>query len=375
MPDYTFIDSAEAFHHLLTLIQRSSEVGIDLEADSFHHYYTQICLVQLAIGDKSWIIDPLADQIETEQLASSLAGKTLLLHGGDYDLRLMHSLWDFCPTQIFDTAIAARLLGHRSFGLGHLVKHYFGVQLDKSKQKADWAKRPLTPDLLEYAAGDTAYLIKMVEIMRDELERMGRTNWAEESCQRQIKVAQEPSPHSKEEGWRLSGHSRLSQQELSLLKALWHWRDREAEKRNLAPFKVLTNDRLLSLARKFSGKGETTVEELSPMPRNFSKERIESLAQLIRNEALRPPEEWPKHKRSRPPYQPTPDSRIVDKLKAIRTQLAEKLNIEETLLATKPQITSLALHDMESEEEIRSGTAMMEWQYELFMPHIVGLKP
>jgi hypothetical protein len=111
------------------------------------------------------------------------------------------------------------------------------------------------------------------------------------------------------------------------------------------------------------------------MPRNFSKERIESLAQLIRNEALRPPEEWPKHKRSRPPYQPTPDSRIVDKLKAIRTQLAEKLNIEETLLATKPQITSLALHDMESEEEIRSGTAMMEWQYELFMPHIVGLKP
>ena len=111
------------------------------------------------------------------------------------------------------------------------------------------------------------------------------------------------------------------------------------------------------------------------MPRHLKSETLETLVELICQEAHRPPEEWPSHHRATRPKLPMPDSRLVDKLRIIRAQLAEELDLEETLLATKPLITSLALNSRESEEEIRAGTAMMEWQYALFLPHILGLKP
>lgn len=374
MTHFTFIDKPEALLQLAQELDRAEEIVLDLEADSFHRYHTRICLAQISLPNKSWIIDPLAEGFDHTVLTQVFQKHTLLLHGCDYDLRLMKSLWDFTPTKIFDTVIAARLLGHRAFGLGALVEAHFGVKLDKSKQRADWAQRPLSEEMLQYAVCDTAYLREMVETMRKELIAKGRLAWAEESCEQLIQITQEPS-RPKEDPWRLSGHSALSERQLSLLKAVWYWRDEEAQQRNLPPFKVLPNDRLLEIARRFAGEKKLSQEDLPRMPRHLKSETLETLVELICQEAHRPPEEWPSHHRATRPKLPMPDSRLVDKLRIIRAQLAEELDLEETLLATKPLITSLALNSRESEEEIRAGTAMMEWQYALFLPHILGLKP
>ena len=372
MAEFQLIDDPEGFDAVAKALEGEDEIVLDLEADSFFHYKARICLAQIAVPGHCWIVDPFFEGFDHERLTAVLAGKTLLLHGCDYDLRLMRSLWNFVPARIVDTAIGARLLGHRAFGLGNLVEKYFGVHLDKSKQQANWARRPLAPDMLKYAAGDTAYLREMVGRMRDELAARGRLSWAEESCAHLLKTSQEPSVHVKEDPWRVPGHNELDRRGQALLRVLWNWREEQARKRDLPPFKVLNNDRLVLLARLFVGKASVRPEDLPKLPRHFGPDTLASLAETIRGAAQIPEEEWPRSHRPRHAPGPSPDSRVLDRLKEIRRAMAEELDLEESLLATKPQINSLALHGRSTEEEIRSGTALMEWQYGLWIPKILN---
>ena len=375
VPDFQLVDKPEAFDEALSVLKDEPEIILDLEADSLHHYKARICLAQIAVPGRCWIVDPFFEGFDHERLTAVFRAKTLLLHGCDYDLRLMRSLWNYVPDRILDTAVWARLLGHRSFGLGNLVEKYFGVKLDKSKQRADWAIRPLSAPMLAYAAGDTAYIRPMVEIMEAKLKELGRLPWAEESCAHLLKCSQEPPHHVKEEPWRITGHGELRRRGLALLRLLWNWREEEARRRDLPPFKVINNERLIELSRDFEGRASCQVGDLPKLPRHFGPETRERIAELIRGAAQIPEEEWPRLRLPRPVPPPSPHPAVYERLKAVRQKMCEELDLEDSLLATKPQLTSLALHSRASEEEIRSGTPMMEWQYGLWIPRILEKRP
>ncbi|RYD64907.1 MAG: ribonuclease D, partial [Verrucomicrobiaceae bacterium] len=138
--------------------------AIDTEADSLHRYRESLCLIQFADRDGCVLIDPLAIA-DLSSLGSYLSDATVWMHGADYDMTMFKRQFGELPAVVYDTQIGARLLGVRRFGLGDLVSQYFGVELSKSSQKADWGKRPLSPKMVEYALNDVHYLLEMGDMI------------------------------------------------------------------------------------------------------------------------------------------------------------------------------------------------------------------
>src|SRR5438132_4867795 len=167
------IASAAQLAKLLPKIEAVDRVAIDTEADSLHSYREKLCLLQVSVPasrtDSSrgepghdYVVDPLAN-VDLRPLCAALANKETVLHGADFDLRLLRRSLDFAPKRIFDTVIAARLIGIREFSLVALVERYFGIRLTKGSQKANWSRRPLPARMEEYAINDTHYLLPLAD--------------------------------------------------------------------------------------------------------------------------------------------------------------------------------------------------------------------
>src|SRR5262249_11498738 len=182
------IRTGEQLAELITRVTPHHRVALDTEADSLHCYREKLCLLQISIPKRDVIVDPLA-KIDLAPLREALADKEVVLHGADYDLRLLRRNLNFVPTRIFDTVIAARMIGIREFSLAALVKRFFEIDLAKGSQKANWAQRPLSEKMAEYAINDTRYLLPLAERLEAELESRGRTKWFRQSCQRALVLA------------------------------------------------------------------------------------------------------------------------------------------------------------------------------------------
>ena len=164
------IDTEEKLAAFLPKLCAADWVALDTEADSLHAYPEKVCLIQISIAGHDRMLDPLAG-INIDPVLDALVGRELIMHGADYDLRLLRKHHEFTPSAIFDTMLAARLVGERQFGLSSLVEKYLGVKLDKASQKADWARRPLTEKMEAYARNDTHYLKPLVDKLKHELQQ------------------------------------------------------------------------------------------------------------------------------------------------------------------------------------------------------------
>jgi ribonuclease D len=170
------ISSASQLRELLPDIKKVDRIALDTEADSLHCYREKLCLLQISIPGRDAIVDPLA-KIDLQPLRDAFAKKEIVLHGADYDLRLLRRNMNFVPQRIFDTMIAARMIGQREFSLAALVLYYFGIELAKGSQKANWAQRPLSKKMSEYAINDTRYLLPLAERLELELKSRDRMEW------------------------------------------------------------------------------------------------------------------------------------------------------------------------------------------------------
>ena len=156
--------------------------GIDLEADNLHRYAEQLCLIQVTDGQRFELVDPLAIE-DLDPLKGFLEGATIWMHGADFDMTLMRREFGILPKMIFDTQIAARLLGVRRFSYANLVEQYFEVTLSKSSQKENWGQRPLPDKMCEYALNDVRYLLPLADRLERELRARDRYSWFLESCE------------------------------------------------------------------------------------------------------------------------------------------------------------------------------------------------
>ena len=224
------IDTDQDLAAFLPVLRAATWVALDTEADSLHAYPEKVCLIQIstAAGDK--LIDPLA-RLNLHPLLEALSGHELIMHGADYDLRLLEKHHRFVPSGIFDTMLASRLLGLTQFSLGHLVEKYLGIKLEKGAQKANWALRPLTERMERYARNDTHYLRPLQEKLKSELADKGRLAWHQESCSRLIFDATKERPADMDSIWRVKGSHLLGRPSLAVLRELWRWRETESERR------------------------------------------------------------------------------------------------------------------------------------------------
>ncbi len=232
---------------LVEAVGREPAVGLDTESNSFHVYRERVCLLQLSTPQADWVVDPLA--VDVRPLGPALAGREVVLHGADYDVRCLKREFGWTLPGLFDTMTASRRLGATQLGLAALVESHCGVRLAKDHQRSDWGHRPLTAEQLRYAALDTHFLLHIHQRLRGELAARGLDEAARREFQ-QI-AAVEPRPKVFDpEGWRrLKGARALDLAGREVLRALWIAREKRASEIDRPPFKVLGEHAMVEIAR------------------------------------------------------------------------------------------------------------------------------
>jgi ribonuclease D len=358
-PTYELLDQPGQLTPLLAAIDGVDEVCLDTEADNMHRYRTRVCLLQFLVKDRVFLVDALAP-LNFDPLWERLAQKHLVMHGSDYDLRLLHDLCGFEARSIFDTMLAAQLINRKRVGLAALLEDYFGVTLSKDSQKANWSKRPLTKKLLDYAAMDVWHLPELRDLLTRELVKLDRADWLEQQCRRQIESARIGFPRDDELAWRIGKSERLRGVGLGVLHAVWHWREEQAERLDTPPFKVCNNDLLLRIAfAAEEGESEATIMSQVNLGRRHPR-LAPSLAAAIRDGLARDPQTLPRRKRNSE-NQPlsTEELTLQDRLKADRDVLAVKLELDPTLIANRAQLAQVA------RAPDRIHEILLPWQAEL----------
>ena len=350
------IDTDAKLAALLPVIKSASWLALDTEADSLHAYPEKVCLIQISTVAGDELIDPLGE-INLAPLLDALNAHELIMHGADYDLRLLRKHHEFVPSAIFDTMLAARLLGERQFGLGSLVENLLGVKLDKGPQKADWARRPLTERMETYARKDTHYLKPLADKMKLELQQNGRLSWHQESCARLIVETSQPPVADADSAWRVRGSSRLGRPALAVLRELWQWREKEAVAANRPPFFILTHEKLVAIAAAAAAR--RPVEPLLPPRLAESPRRRDGLASAIKTGLQLSADRHPEFLRPKGHRPTEAEMHRYRELEKRRDAHAHKLGIDPTLIASRATLNDLA-RDWD-----RHAPELMNWQRQL----------
>ena len=371
-PDYLYVCNSATLEKLIRSIGNGESVAVDMEADSLHSYFEKVCLIQLSVGDEHFVVDPFVD-LDFGGLVEVLAPKRLILHGADYDLRLMRAWKGFRPRgEVFDTMIAAQLLGIEQIGLAALIQQFLEVTIEKGSQKSDWSRRPLSQTQLRYAVNDTRYLEELSECLHGELRERGRVEWHRESCRAMVEATGRDRERDPEEAWRIKGAGRLTHRQLAYLRELWIWRDMLARRADRPPFKVLQNQKMVELIEWAESHPGEPLDQGPKLPRDIVGSRRRALKHALDRAAAMTPAEWPEF-RLRVHAKPVPfDPRELDALRGACTKVAEELEIAPSTLAPKAALEGIVRQRPRTRDEIMASGGLLHWQAELVRVAVDG---
>lgn len=352
------ITDAPGLERFLDAARAVDRIALDTEADSLHCYFEKLCLVQIAMPGYAELLDPLAG-VNLAEFFAALRDKEVVFHGADYDLRLLYRHGDFAPARLFDTMLAARLVGEEQVGLAALVQKFFGTELSKASQKANWALRPLSQQMIHYALNDVHHLLELASILEGRLVELGRREWLEEWIERMVIAAKNPKEKDPDQLWRIAGAAKLAAREQAVLRSLWHWRDAEAKAWDRPPFFVMSNQDLLRIAVK------AVAGEPFSTPR-FPRVRRERFEANLQHALTLLPNAWPTQEKRRRPKGNPEFGRNFDRIKARRDQVARELKLEPSLIAPKAALEQFA----------GSGetSSLMNWQCRLLEIPLPGAR-
>jgi ribonuclease D len=297
------VESEQALRDMVKRLSEAHILGIDTESDSSYAYQEKVCLIQISDLHTDYVLDPLAVS-DISPLGPILADRriTKVLHGADYDIVCLKRDFGFEIRGLFDTLIAAQLLGMERIGLADLVLNHFGIEIDKHFQRHNWALRPLEPDHLEYARGDTHFLLALREILARRLRAVGRMRHFREEC-RLLERREWQGRGFDPDGWLdLKRANDLDQLGLRILRRLYLYRDRQARRMDRPPYKVIPDDLLIEVAKR-KPESERELDELlsarSALRRRHGKSLLEQV-QLGTDDDQPLPTSSRKGKRERP---------------------------------------------------------------------------
>lgn len=359
---YRWVQRVGDLEEAVRSLVREPYVAVDLEADSLYRYEERICLIQISGRDGDWLIDALAiPTLEPLRPLLEDPGVEKVLHGADYDIRLLKRCTGIQPYPIFDTMVAAQIVGLPKVGLSDLLLEKFGVELVKRFQKADWGRRPLPDAMVRYALEDTRHLLRLKEALVAELQALGRLDWARRQFEALLQVR--PRPRTPPDALRIPGSRDLDDRGRAVLQALLDWREEVARKRDVPPFKVMGTEALLTLARR----AEALAVDLEGIP-GLSSRLVATLGEGIR-EAIRkgynaPPIPWSVAGRPSPAKTHRGGRRRFILLKAVRDTRARELGLDPGVLCPNAALKELALSPPEGLEASLDRT-LKDWQREI----------
>lgn len=359
--DAQYVDTPKAAEQLMASIGRVDRIAIDTEGASFHRFVDRIYLIQLSTLDVTAVIDPLTAG-DLPALGAVLADRSVevVLHDADYDLRLLHQDYGWHPTNIFDTRIAAQLLGIPAFGLGALLEKYLGIRLEKKHQRADWSMRPLPQDMLEYAQEDTRYLLQLRDLIGADLERLGRMEWAREEFDllEGTRWAEEDESLA---FMRIKGARDLTRRELAVLGELAQWRDSKAAELDRAVFRVMANEVLLDLARTAPTR-EDQLLGIKGMPRSLAQRASSEILDAVARGMAVPEDKLPRYPKSLR-WNKDPDfDRRATLLRGARDVAAKRLQLDPGVLCSRERLEAVARRNPASMEELTEVRELRKWQ-------------
>jgi ribonuclease D len=362
-----YLDTPETVDSFLASINPSAgsvesrSIALDTEGASFHRFVDRIYLLQLSTRERTAIIDPIP--IGKPLMLGRILedpGIEIVFHDADYDLRLLQQDYQWQVRNIFDTRVAAQLLGLRAFGLAALLERYFGVKLDKKHQRADWSMRPLTQGMLDYAAQDTIHLLELRDKLERELERAGRLDWAREEFSL-LEGTRWADGDGGDAFLRMKGARDLSRRELAVLRELVQWRDGVAAQLDRATFRIVGNEQLLEIARRQPPSSDL-LSSIKGVPRGMIESRgSEIIGAVARGQAV-PENALPKFPRApRWDRDPEFDMRVAA-LKTVRDATATRLDLDPGVLCARERLEAVARKNPSSLNELSEVRELRAWQ-------------
>ncbi|MBN1277125.1 MAG: ribonuclease D [Deltaproteobacteria bacterium] len=362
---YILVEKEQDLQTVIPEIKNAPAIGVDLEADSMFHYQERVCLLQLSSPAQNMVIDTISVK-DLSPLIPVFSDRDIrkVFHGADYDIRSLFRDFGIEVNNMFDTQIASRFLGFRETSLAGLLKMKFNIHRDKKYQKKDWSQRPLSADMLQYAADDTSHLLPLHDILGKELQEKGLLFCVEEESGILSNVR--PNPTSPGPFFlSFKGAAALEPRTLAVLEKLLSFRDQMAKRRDRPHFKVLSNSLILEIAKckPVNKKDLSEIKGLSPG-------LVKSMGSFLINsvkEGLNIPDGslplYPGRKRVRPDHR---QSARIKALKRLGAKLAQELGVDPSIICTNAQIQAIAIANPEKPEDMMEIPDIRKWQIKLF---------
>jgi ribonuclease D len=363
---YDLIDTPPELARAEELLAGVPRISLDCEAAGFHRYSDKLCLVQLSIPDHNLILDPLGCDL-SGLLKPVLEDPEVqvVMHGADYDIRLLNRDLGIRLRGLFDTQAAASLLGEPSVGLASLLETHLGLTLPKAHQRADWAQRPLPPGMLEYAANDTMHLPALADVLKRALEEKGRETWAREEFSLLENIRWEED--NSDPVTRVKGARDLTPRELLALREALSWRDEIARQKDRAPFRVAGDQVLLAAVVTRPGS-PAALGELKGMSPHLARRHGEDLIDRLRktddipDAALEAYPRW----RGDGAGRPTPEEEAkANRIRDLRTEKAGELGLDRGVLLSNAQISEIVRRTPRTSKELEAIPGIRRWQAEV----------
>jgi ribonuclease D len=356
-----YFDTPDAVSRWMASIAGSTLVALDTEGASFHRFVDRIYLLQISTRERTAVVDPIPIGMPRELGALVEDPEVeIVFHDADYDLRLLRQDYGWQIRNVFDTRVAAQLMGIRAFGLAALLERYFGLKLDKKHQRADWSMRPLTRDMLEYAALDTMYLPALRDRLKAELEAAGRWSWAREEFTR-LEATRWDAEEDGVAFLRMKGARDLNRRQLAVLKELVAWRNAVAAEQDRATFRILGNEPLFEIATTHP-RDRAALGAIKGMPRGILETRGPALVEAIERGLAVPEADLPRFPRAAR-WDRDPDFDVrVNALKTARDAVAAKLDLDTGVLCARERLEAVARAQPKTLADFDRIPELRRWQ-------------
>jgi ribonuclease D len=357
------LTSTVQIKELAAQLAAATAIAVDLEADSMHSYREKVCLLQFSTAVQTWLVDPLAGA-DLSVLKPVLADPQVrkIFHAADYDVRSLHRDFGLEIHGLFDTMIASQFVGEEKIGLADVLGKYFGVELDKQYQRADWSMRPLSEGMVRYAAEDTRHLHRLAQLLEEKLAALGRLEWVAE----EFVLAEAVRAGVVQEGpmfLRFKGAAAFDRRQLAILEGLLQWRDGEARRRDIPPFKVLGNATLQGLSRAAPGS-LAAMDGIEGLPLRLIERYGRPLLAVIEKALALPDGKLPVYPRSERRERDVEVEKRLNKLKDWRRRQAEDLQIDAGIVINNAALEEIARRQPRDDKELQ-GVGLKKWQQQV----------
>jgi len=375
IPPPVMVEEEREFEGMLEDLEGQSIIAFDTEADSFFNYQEKVCLIQVTVEDRDYIVDPLAD-FDLSPLGEVFADpkRRIVFHDGEYDILILKRDYEFDFAGLFDTRVAAAAIGEASPGLASVLKKYFEVELDKTLQRSNWSQRPLDPKQISYARLDTRYLIPLMEKFEEELDRQDRTEIVQGEFLRLESIEPIDRSFNPDEFVRLKGVRDLSPIERQALRELFIVRDRLAEQLNRPPFKVMSNQVLVNIAKALPTNSRSLIEVpmfSSRMVRKMGDRILDAIDEAVHKGPL-----------TKLPQLPPKDGSLSlddeeyelhERLRNWRKNWAEAEDLDSSLVMNRHVLMRVAVARPRTLDELVAVEGFLPWQIRRYGDALVAL--